>query len=215
MSCPRTLAVFDLDGTLVDAFGDIRASLNHALSLHGLPGHSLEAVKGWVGDGLGVLCERALGPDNRHLHAGVLAAAREYYAAHPVDRAFMYPGARELLADLPRLGVAAIVLSNKPEPLVRAIADGLGFRRLVLEAAGARPDYPLKPDPARLDALRAGRPAEELVIVGDGLPDAELARRAGGRFVGVSWGVQPAASLAPHGPVAGSMLELARLIVGA
>ena len=47
--------IFDLDGTLVESLPGIAASLNSALTLHGLPGHGDAAVRGFIGDGARML----------------------------------------------------------------------------------------------------------------------------------------------------------------
>lgn len=51
--------IFDLDGTLVDSLPGIAASLNRTLSAHGLPGHSDAMVRGFIGNGLRNLIQRA------------------------------------------------------------------------------------------------------------------------------------------------------------
>ena len=53
------LAIFDLDGTLVDSGLDLCLAVNHALRTVGLPERSLEEVSGFVGEGAARLVERA------------------------------------------------------------------------------------------------------------------------------------------------------------
>ena len=54
------LAIFDLDGTLLDTIGDLAVACNAALALRGLPQHSYEEYCGFVGNGILRLVERAL-----------------------------------------------------------------------------------------------------------------------------------------------------------
>ena len=54
--------IFDLDGTLLDTLGDLAASVNYALRTHGMPEHSLDDVRRFVGNGVRLLMERAV-PD--------------------------------------------------------------------------------------------------------------------------------------------------------
>ena len=54
--------VFDLDGTLLDTIPDITFALNRALEQHGLPTHSVEACKGFVGGGIRAAVTRAVPP---------------------------------------------------------------------------------------------------------------------------------------------------------
>lgn len=54
------IAVFDLDGTLLDTLDDLRASVNHALLAGGMPPRSREEVRSFVGNGIAKLIERSL-----------------------------------------------------------------------------------------------------------------------------------------------------------
>ncbi|MCB2155700.1 HAD hydrolase-like protein [bacterium] len=196
-----SLIVFDLDGTLVDAFGDIRASVNQALARRNLPTHDIEAIRGFVGNGLRKLCERATPPEARDQLNEILAETREYYAKHPVDHARLYPGVEKLLLDLRRLGAKTSVLSNKTDELVQMIAAHLGLSDLVDRVLGERAGVPIKPDPAALHELRDFFGAKLVVLVGDGLPDAKVAQRGGAHFIGVGWGIEPAPVLEGFGTV--------------
>ena len=54
------LVIFDLDGTLLDTIGDLAVACNAMLALRGLPGHSYADYRGFVGNGILRLVERAL-----------------------------------------------------------------------------------------------------------------------------------------------------------
>jgi len=194
--------VFDLDGTVVDAFEDIRASVNHALGLCGLPGHDIETIRGYVGNGLVRLCERALPVGRGDLLDRVVAETRAYYAAHPADLATVYPGIAEAIGALRRRGYRTALLSNKPDNLVRGIAERLELGRLFDLVVGEKPGVALKPDPAALLNLMRESGCGRCVMIGDGMPDAEVARAAGVGFVGVVWGQSSADDLARFGRVA-------------
>lgn len=44
--------IFDLDGTLLNTLGDLRAATNHALEVRGLPPHSMEEIRQFIGNGI-------------------------------------------------------------------------------------------------------------------------------------------------------------------
>ena len=44
--------IFDLDGTLLDTLTDLAASVNYALHTHGMPEHSIDDVRRFVGNGV-------------------------------------------------------------------------------------------------------------------------------------------------------------------
>jgi phosphoglycolate phosphatase len=54
------LAIFDLDGTLVDSLGDLADSMNAVLESLVLPTHPRESYRRFVGDGIVKLVRRAL-----------------------------------------------------------------------------------------------------------------------------------------------------------
>lgn len=204
---PR-LAIFDLDGTLVDSVDDLHASVDHALRSLGLPPRTRDEVRGFVGEGARVLLERAVAP-----HAGLVDAAleawRPHYEAHCLDRTRPYPGVPELLAGATRV---LAVQTNKPGGMARKILDGLGLLPRFAAVIGGD-EAPRKPDPAGALALmaRLGATPAETVFVGDSLVDVATARAAGVRLVAVTWGFASRADLAAAGATefAGSAAELA------
>ena len=57
------LAVFDLDGTLVDSLTDLALSVNKGLKKAGLPEHPIEKYNKFVGNGREMLIRRAIGEE--------------------------------------------------------------------------------------------------------------------------------------------------------
>ena len=53
------MAIFDMDGTILNTIDDLAASINHALRVNGMPEHSVVEVKGFVGNGIRKLVERS------------------------------------------------------------------------------------------------------------------------------------------------------------
>jgi phosphoglycolate phosphatase len=180
------LAVFDLDGTLVDSLEDLHASVSHALRTLGLAPRSLEEVRGFVGEGARRLLERAVAPRADLLDAA-LDAWRVHYEEHLLDRTRPYPG---LEAVLQRSTRTLAVLTNKPGPMARRILDGLGLGPRFAAVLGGG-EAPRKPDPAGLRVLMAsaGASAAETVLVGDSRVDVETGLAAGVTVVAVTWGL--------------------------
>ena len=52
---PVELAIFDLDGTLIDSIGDLADAMNAVLELLGHPAHPRESYRFFVGDGIEML----------------------------------------------------------------------------------------------------------------------------------------------------------------
>lgn len=144
------LAIFDLDGTLLNTIGDLAVSCNAVLALRGLPQHSYEDYCRFVGNGIMRLVERAL-PEALRTPYTVDAVRRDfvvYYLAHIDEHTLPYEGIPELLAELQRRGVRLAVASNKfqagTEKLIGRYFPDIRFDVVL----GQRPDVPLKPDPA-------------------------------------------------------------------
>jgi len=179
------LAVFDLDGTLVDSAEDIAASVNHALEVVGLPLRTLAEVRGFVGEGARRLLERAVGP-RQDLLEPALAAWEAHYAEHALDCTRAYPGIEDALAAATR---TLAVLTNKPGPAARQIVEGLGLAPRFAEVVGGG-EAPRKPDPTGLLALmaRLGAAPSETVFIGDSAVDVATGRNARVAVIAVTWG---------------------------
>jgi phosphoglycolate phosphatase len=190
------LAVFDLDGTLVDSVDDLHASVNHALATVGLPLRRRDEVRSFVGEGARVLLARSVAPRG-DLVEPALAAWREHYAAHCLDRTRAYPGIEAVLAGAQR---TLAVHTNKPGAMARKILAGLGLLERFAVVVGGD-EAPRKPDPAGLLRIMTatGATAGETVFVGDSRHDLETARAAGVTLVAVTWGLSSRAELAREG----------------
>ena len=193
------LAVFDLDGTLVDSLDDLHASVNHALRTVGLPLRTRDEVRGFVGEGARVLVAKAVAPCDE-LFDPALEAWRAHYEEHCLDRTRPYPGVEALLAGAAR---ALGVHTNKPGAVARKILDGLGLLPRFAAVVGGD-DAPRKPDPTGLLRImaRVGASPPETVLVGDSRHDVATARAAGVAMVAVTWGLTSRAALAEAGATA-------------
>ena len=192
---PRLL-VFDLDGTLVDSSRDIAASVNAAVR-RVAPGTTeipLAAILSFVGEGARVLVERSLRHTGLDLPADeVLPVYIECYAERLLDTTRLYPGVAEALEAL--AGPALAVLTNKPGDFSRRILESLGVAGRFARILGAGDVPSRKPDPGGLLRLMADADAarERTWMIGDSATDVAVARAAGVRVAGVTWGFHPVA----------------------
>jgi len=192
------LAIFDLDGTLIDSVDDLAAAVNHALAIVGLPPRTREEVRCFIGDGPRLLLERAVGQHQEKVEQA-LTAWREYYSLHLLDRTRAYPGIVETLA---AAQCTLAVQTNKPGPAARRILEGLGLlSRFAVVLGGG--EVPPKPDPsgARRILESVGAQPKDSIFVGDSSVDALTARNAGLTFVAVTWGLVPRQDLIHAGAV--------------
>lgn len=189
--CMRYDAViYDLDGTLLNTLDDLAASVNHALTLSGLPTHSTEAVCAMVGNGMEKLIRRALPADaTEELYTKVMADFRAHYSVHSDDQTCLYPGIAELLEEMHQLGVAQAILSNKGDPYVKDLSRKY-FERWITVAYGERVGIPRKPHPeATLGIVREwGFDPSRVLYVGDSDVDILTGKNAGLDAASVCWG---------------------------
>lgn len=184
---PIDTFLFDLDGTLVDSIPDLTCAVNLLRRELDLPPVSPGDVRSYVGDGVGLLVQRALPPE-------LFSPARrkrfmEIYAEHLTDETLVYPGIVAFLEM--HAGRPMAVVTNKPQPLAEIIVDRLGLAPFFRAVIGAELTLQRKPHPDMvLHALRllAGR-AEQTVLLGDHHVDLRAAHAAGIKACFCSWGL--------------------------
>ena len=108
------LAIFDLDGTILNTLEDLADSLNFVCLKYNFPTFSYEEVKYMVGNGIPKLIERALpqGKDNP-FYKDCLNDYISYYEKHRQIKTCPYPEMKETLLKLKEGGVKLGVNSNK------------------------------------------------------------------------------------------------------
>lgn len=184
------LAIFDLDGTLLDTLDDLRQGINYALMTQGFAPRTREEVRAFVGNGIQRLVARAVPADATEAQrAAVLAAFTPYYAAHCADNTRPYAGIPELLTRLREAGVICALVSNKPDYAVQSLSAQY-FPGLLAYSVGAKEGVRKKPYPDAVDAVLAhlGIERQGAVYIGDSEVDVETARNAKLSCVAVSWG---------------------------
>jgi phosphoglycolate phosphatase len=199
VATPAAAVIFDLDGTLIDSLADIAESTNAALAEGGYPIHSLETYKRFVGDGMPALVRRALPAESRDPATidALVESVRRIYRSRWDRSTRPYAGIAELLDALVKRRLSLAVLSNKPQESTELAVARLLSRWRFAAVVGARPDLPLKPDPAgaTLIARELGLEPSRIAYLGDTDTDMRTARAAGMYAVGAGWGFRPASEL--------------------
>ncbi|MAE61862.1 MAG: hypothetical protein CMJ49_10970 [Planctomycetaceae bacterium] len=193
--------IFDLDGTLGDTLADLAGAMNWALGELGMPTHTADACRMFIGEGVGTFAERALPTDERHRVDELLALYRERYAAHCFDQTDLYDGVADLLDGLTERGVAMAVLSNKPDAATGRMVERLMGKWTFAAVRGETAEVARKPAPDGALAIAGalGVARQRVVFVGDSKTDMQTATAAGMAAVGVAWGFRDRAELVEHG----------------
>lgn len=185
------LAVFDVDGTLVDSRRSIAEAMGAAFRSLNLPAPGYDETRRIVGLSLEPAIA-VLAPDLDRSRYPVLAQA--YKDAFVANREAgliepLYDGAREIVQQLRDDGWRLGVATGKARRGVDVFIERHGFEGL-FDAAFCADDGPGKPDPHMLNLVieAVGAAPADAIMIGDTSFDMAMARAAGCYAQGVSWG---------------------------
>lgn len=201
------LAIFDLDGTLLNTVEDLAHATNHALTQCGFPIHPIDAYYQMVGRGIYNLFRVAV-PSEYSDESTVQKMASyfiPYYDAHKCDFTKPYDGITRMLDTITERGVLLAVASNKYQDGAEKLVNHFFGKYSFVKILGQREGQPIKPDPAIVDQILLSAPSvtkEETVYVGDSNVDMMTGANAKVRTIGVSWGFRGREELAAYSPSA-------------
>lgn len=194
------LAIFDVDGTLVDSRAMITTSLQQAFNAEGLVAPAHQDMLSIVGLSL-LDAMRTLAPEeDAARHERLAAAYKQAFSdnrsagAHTED---LFEGARELLEALrARDDVVLGLATGKSRRGVAHLIEKHGFEGWFATVQTAD-DHPSKPHPSMIVAAMAetGLDPAAVLMIGDTSFDMAMARAAGAGAAGVAWGNHPAVEL--------------------
>jgi phosphoglycolate phosphatase len=197
----KKLIIFDLDGTLVDAYGAIIKSVRITLSRFGYPLETDRAIR------------RAVGWGDRNL-------LKAFIPAPDLDRALLFyrrvhakalktgvrwlPHALSTLRSLKNRKIKIAIASNRPTRFTRIILGILKGRKYFDAVLCADQLRRGKPDPLILNRLikRFGVPKKDVLFVGDMAIDVLTGQRAKVDVVAVATGSSSRAELKSAAPKA-------------
>lgn len=186
------LAVFDVDGTLVDSRQAIHDAARISFEGMGLPAPEFDAVRQIVGlslpEGLGLLAKDLAADDLAQL----VQRYREAFYGFREDPAYiepLYDGAADTLARLQAEGWRLAIATGKSRRGVASIVSMHGWEDL-FHSTHCAEDGPGKPDPAMLLAAIAANGATpgDAIMIGDTSHDVKMALAANVHAQGVAWG---------------------------
>ncbi|EFB92125.1 MAG: HAD family hydrolase [Prevotella bivia] len=193
--------IFDLDGTLLCTLEDLAASTNYALRKNGMPEHSIDEIRMFVGNGVKKLMQRAIpNGENNPKFEQTYALFRQHYLEHNLDTTHPYEGIPELLAELKRRGKHLAIVSNKFYTATQELARHF-FPDTIEVAIGERETIKKKPAPDTvIEALKQlGVTAERAVYIGDSDVDIMTAKNCNLPCISVLWGFRDKNFLIEHG----------------
>lgn len=193
--------LFDLDGTLVDSSGAIRASLDHALRGMGLAFPSDRPVERLIGMPLVDIFRDEFGVSGEPAERAI-ADYRRHYDAEARFGTRVYEHVAESLDALCRAGCRLAVATIKPAPIASKVLADMGLARYFSGIAGSSMDHTRrdKGDIIRHALQEFGLDPARSAMVGDRAQDIRGAHDNGLYAVAVTWGFGPRAELTAAGP---------------
>jgi phosphoglycolate phosphatase len=183
------LALFDMDGTLIDSEAGILGSIKHAFEQIGAALPSVEVLRSWIGPPFHQTFPTALDNDPARV-ATAIAKYREHFIAGGWLGHEVYPGIAELIAALHAKDIKLAVVTSKPLSQARTIIDHLRFGSLFAKVYGPDPNtaHSTKAEMIAEALADFAIPANDAVMIGDRHFDIDGARAQGVKAIGVSWG---------------------------
>lgn len=187
------LAIWDVDGTLVDSRDVIQTCMAAAFRKTGLPPPDYEATRHIVGLSLHHGCALLAPPDISVERLDLLVENyKAAFIAHRTAPGFhepLYDGALATLARLREAGWLMAVATGKSHRGLAALFEKHPIRNY-FDTVWCADDGPGKPHPYMVEqAMKAlGCFPQQSLMIGDAVHDMAMGKAAGVRSVGVSWG---------------------------
>ncbi|MBL4615117.1 MAG: HAD-IA family hydrolase [Magnetovibrio sp.] len=189
---PLRLAVFDCDGTLVDSQHSIVASMHAACEVHGFEKPDAEAVRRVVGLPLEVaICQLMPGVDQAFSQVVSETYKDAFYQLRQAGEVEepLYEGIAGVLDQLDGaqwlMGVAT---GKSHRGLVATLKHHQLYERFVTHQTADRAQGKPHPDMMFKAMNETGAEPQDTIMIGDTTFDIEMAKNAGVRSIGVSWG---------------------------
>ena len=195
------LAIWDMDGTIVDSRDVFKTAMGRAFETCGLPEPLYDDLRKTIGLGLDEVC-RTLAPDYHDI-PGLSTAYKEAFVLRRQEEDFkepLYDGAMETLDRLANDNWLIAMATGKSHRGIRAIFEMHPLEQY-FDTIWCADDGPGKPHPFMVEQCMnaLGCEPNQSLIIGDAIHDITMGRNAGIHTVGVSWGFGAADELEAAG----------------
>lgn len=186
------LAVFDVDGTLVDSRSSIFQASTEAAAAVGITAPSYDQVRSIVGLSLFNAIVTMLPEHDDDTHQAFMREFQAVFTRRANDadaHEALYDGADALLRELKGEGWLIGMATGQSRRGVNRCLHGYDWHD-IFDVTFCADDGPSKPHPHMLEQnlTALGVERHQAVMIGDTGHDMRMAREAGIRAIGVSWG---------------------------
>ena len=200
------VALFDLDGTLVDSVYDLYIAINLTLSGLAFPIVSQRLVESWVGIGVEVLVKRALSGDmqvSEHLDESLSGKAilefYKHYEQQVGEYSVLYQHVETGLAAL--RGMPKALITNKSRIFTEKLLDKLALTSH-FDVIVCGDDMAKKPSPEPLlfACKKLNAQPNKAIMIGDSKSDILAAKAANIDVIALSYGYNQGENLKDYNP---------------
>lgn len=192
--------IFDLDGTILNTLDDLFYSTNYALEQYNLKVRTYEEIRCFVGNGVRVLIEKAVGIENQHLVEDVLKTFKTHYQAHSFDHIKYYEYIEDVLKELRKKEIKLAVVTNKFDAAAQEIINKY-FPGIFDVVLGETKELNRKPHPDMCNYVlnKLELKSSDVFYIGDSEVDLETAKNANLKCISCSWGFRTKDELLSYG----------------
>lgn len=186
---PYSLAVFDVDGTLLDTREGILSSVKYTIDKFGLKMPSESELLGFIGPPIQDSFARAFDLSGDILQ-DIATVFRDRYSRYDLYKAKPYDGIYEVFDSLKKNGVATAIATYKRADYAVEIVNRFGFGRYTQNICGADHENKLKKSDILKKCLynHFGSGGGSAIMIGDASSDGLAAETCGVDFLAVLYG---------------------------
>jgi phosphoglycolate phosphatase len=208
--------LFDLDGTLIDSSEGIIKSAQYALTHFGIEETDMQNLMSFIGPPLMYSFKNRYGFSEEKAREAV-GVYRQRYNRIGIFECSLYPGVRECIEQLKKMGYLIGMASSKPEESCRRILEHFDLLDLFDDVVGSTPDGKIDTKEQVLsEVMRRWHeiPTTEMCLIGDTIFDVEGANEKEIPCICVSYGFGDVEEMLAAGAlkICDSMSELPQAI---
>lgn len=175
------IAIFDVDGTLVNTHDGIVHTIQDVLQEFGLS--YAGDYDRWIGPPVKKSFMELCGLDENRAEEATLLYRKKYIEKY-ITESFLYPGMKYVLDGLNENGIRLAVATMKTGPQVEKLFSYLGIFDYFDVIRNAREDGSL----SKAQMIADIKGSDEDYMIGDTDGDRSAAEKAGSKFIGVTYG---------------------------
>ncbi len=183
------MAIFDLDGTVLDTYEGIKEAVKHTIDHFELDNLSETDIRSFVGPPLEQSFRRFynISEDTAKMYT---AEFRKYYADRSILIASVYDGIPQLFSGLIEKNIAIAIATSKCQTFADRLVEYFNLDEWIHICCGSDPGKRMdKNEIIRHCVCESNiKDKENVVMIGDTQYDAKGALKAGVKFIGVTYG---------------------------